>query len=81
MQGKVGTHQVEEETLPVVGPSPVNVWQSSEEYSVTHGEHGYVCTRRCMLTFHSSLVFLNPFRQVSHWRKAVGKYVRYSYDI
>ena len=43
MQGKVGTHRVEE-TLPgggqqntffdFVGPSLVNLWQSSEEYSM-----------------------------------------------
>ena len=39
---------------------------------------GAACSFLSSKTFHSSFVFLNPFRQVSHWRKAVGKCVYYS---
>lgn len=70
-----------------VGPSPVNLWQSGEEYSmlptVRHSTHhygdiflttGYASSK----ISHSIFAYLSPFHLVLLWRKAVSTLISVS---
>ena len=63
-----------------VGQSPVNLWQSGEEYALlstvrSHTLRMHYCMLktdwRCSKTFHSPFVFRSRYLRVLHLRKAV----------
>ena len=71
-----------------VGPSPVNLWSSPDEYSVLRSVSSSLCGPSCFIivcvsskTFHSPYAFLSRYRPRLRWIVEVGDFPEFQFCV
>ena len=69
-----------------VGPSPVNLWSSPDEYSLLRSVSSFLCGSSCLIrlgvsskTFRSLYAFLSRYRPRSRWIVEVGDFLNFRF--